>query len=390
MDKKPFLTSDTDIQTAKQLEKEPCLNKGTGDVKETVTRRKLILAFILVFGSLALQGLGAVGVQILHGAVPNMELNLLRNGLILFVLIPIVLRQKIDVRFPWRKVPFVILAAMATNIQNICYYAAAKDVALGTLSAMVASIAIALNTSTSICIKAERSVYLYGGAVVSIIGLFLMAQPAFLFHHTDTNEVHLNWTPPCVQAIHHNMSDAAYDPVVTGNITAGKLGTIGDITAEKPRIIGVIPPKDAIFIVLTSGFIVIQVLSNKRTVCDGTTALSVTLWTAVIGTLLSIILMPFIEKPVLLTSPYCITLLLLHCISVEQSMIIIPWAAPYVLPPIITMSFAMPIIVQMICQYTFLKNIQPGFGNWEEIFGGILCSLGILLGPLLSILCKKM
>ena len=452
----------------KTMENEPCLKNDTKDIKETVTPQKFTLALVLLLGSQTLIELAGVSAQILHGAVPNLELNLLRYGLLLLlVVIPIILKQRIDVRLPRKKVPFMFFGALAATALNISYFAAAKDVALGTLSAMVAGIAIALNTLTSICIKAERSAYLYGGAVIAFIGLILMAQPDFLFHHTATNEVHLSWTPPCVQMIYYNISNISTKPEAYGNITAiqpeaiwhidaiqpeaigniatiqpeaignvtaiqpeaigsitaiqpkvigniaaikpeaigniitakpgvvfgdiraEETGVISDITPQNTRITGEIPPKDVILIVLASLFIMIQVSCNKRIVCDGVNPIVVTLWMSVTGTVLSIIVMPIVEQPVLLTSPYCIMLLLLHCVCVEQSMIIIPWAAPYLVPPIITMSYVMPIIVQLICQYTFLKNIQPGFGNWEEIFGGVLCSLGIVWGPLFSMLCHR-
>ena len=71
-----------------------------------------------------------------------------------------------------------------------------------------------------------------------------------------------------------------------------------------------------------------------------------------------------------------------HIIGVEQSLISTPWGSSYLLAPVITMSYGVPIIVQLICQYTFLKHIQPGYGNAAEVVGAVLCTLGVFGGPL--------
>jgi drug/metabolite transporter (DMT)-like permease len=331
-------------------------------MEKAVPMKMFLLGMGGVFLSHALQGLSAAGVQILNGAIPTFELNLWRVAPVAVFLLPFLVWRGMNLLIPRSKIPILMLLIAAYNTQNITYYYAARTVALGTLTAMQVSIAIFFSTCLAICIIEGRSLSLCIGAVVSVVGLIFMAQPTFLgFHHTAQENATLKWTSPC-----HAYNDSSS--------TAPQLPTA---PAQ-----GVISAMSAVLIVVSAAAIVCQANTYKILVSEGIPFLVLSWWIALGSTLLSLILMFVFETPVILKSPFCSLLVALHCIGVEQSLIIVPWSVNYVLPAIVTMSYAAPLIVQIICQHTFLKHIQPGYDNWQESLGAVLCLLGIVLGPL--------
>ena len=333
----------------------------------------VVYAFVLLITSHVVRALTSLCSQVLDRAVPKFELNALRFGILLVAFMPIIIKKKVNVLVPKAKVPFLLLSVSAANIQNLCYYVATEHTHVRVLSAMVASIAIALNTLASICIKAERSIYLFIGAVMAITGLIFMAQPAFLFSSSASRDVKFNWTSPCV---HEIFPDTSVRPHKAPNMMSDT------ITHES-----------LLLILLSSFFIVLQVHCLKKVIVEGQmiNPLITIFWTAVIGTICSLTLMTLLEKPVLLTLPHCIALLLLHCIGVEQSLVVIQWSIQYLLPSILTMAYSVGVIVQLIGEITLLKDmIHPaGTENWMDIVGSILCSLGVLAGSLIHILREK-
>ena len=45
------------------------------------------------------------------------------------------------------------------------------------------------------------------------------------------------------------------------------------------------------------------------------------------------------------------------------------WAISLTSPLVVTLAVAMQIVFLLIGQYTVLSDIQPGIGNWVELFG---------------------
>jgi hypothetical protein len=255
----------------------------------------------------------------------------------------------------------LILAVVSTNVHNICYYVASHSVAFITLGAMIAGIAIAFNIILTICIPAERSMYLYFGGLTAMLGLVLVAQPSFLFRYStpysvenDTILALFNWTSPC------RTSELGIPP--------------------PPPTESNVPPESALLILIASIFIVCQTNTLPAAMQDVQHPIVIGFWTAIMGSVLSTVLMLLFDDPVLLTSPLCIGLVVIHCVGVQQALLTVQWSIQYLSPSILTMAYGIPVMVELIGQYVAVKYITHPF-DYCKIFGAVLCGIGVIGGP---------
>ncbi len=97
------------------------------------------------------------------------------------------------------------------------------------------------------------------------------------------------------------------------------------------------------------------------------------------GCLLSTLFMLILEEPKWPNNPIDTVWLLVHSTSIGASLLLGNWSKllmPQILYYITTTNF---IIFSLIGQYTLLREINPGFGNLEELIGAVLVILGIAL-----------
>ena len=163
---------------------------------------RVFFAYALCVASMILACASIACVQVLAGAVPEFELNAWRFGANLMIITPVTLFRKCDVRVPKAKLPYLIVLFFTANIFNITYYESAVYLPVGTVFAVSNSVVIIGNALLSICIKSERKLPLYIGAVVVVIGLFMITQPPFMFPGDILPSAPaINWTSPCITAI---------------------------------------------------------------------------------------------------------------------------------------------------------------------------------------------
>ena len=87
-------------------------------------------------------------------------------------------------------------------------------------------------------------------------------------------------------------------------------------------------------------------------------------WNSVVGTGVSVILMLIFESPVLLRSSFCIGLLVMHCLGVTSVSLATQWSLQYIRPAVCAIIYTLDLVIMIIFQYTFLKDIKLGFHNW--------------------------
>ena len=111
-------------------------------------------------------------------------------------------------------------------------------------------------------------------------------------------------------------------------------------------------------------------------------------WNALVGTIVSAILMGTIEEPVILSGIVCNLLLIAHAIGTAQISVVVPWCLQYLTTSTVAMVESLHLVVLLVLQYTVLRDVRPGHENWVEVLGAVICFTGLVLGPTWHI-CKQ-
>ena len=327
----------------------------TSQSQDKITVRKLVFAYVIAILSYVLSCASLVCVQVLGGAVPEFQLNAWRFGMQLMLVFPINIYRKCDLKVPRRKLPLIFAMFFLYNVFNITYYTGVIYVAVGTVFGIASTITIAANVVLSICIKKDRKIPLYVGATLALIGLIMMIQPEFMFPGDILHSApKTNYTSPCV-------------------FETGIVEGLGNTDINKQWL-------GYIFAVI-SGAIVVGILHGMSNVVSEVSSFTFAFWNGLVGTTVSLILMGILETPVMPTSPMCVLLLLGHAIGTSQISVVTPWCLQYLSPTVCGLIYSLQLVLLLLMQYTVLKDIQPGNGNWVEILGAVVCFLGIIGGP---------
>ena len=350
----------TDVHLLKTTS-EKLSNYKSIDTSEESQEKKhiyqVMVAYVVCVSSMVLSCASVACVQVLGGAVPEFELNAWRFGVQVILLLPVTLYRKCDLNVPRSKLPVLFAMFLVFNASNVVYFSAAIYLAVGTVSGIANSLNIAGNALMSIFIKDDRNIQLYIGTVLVIVGLLLMTQPPFMFPGNIFPPVpEKNFTSPCLITEIGNSTEGVENPAMNKQCLGYILAVLGGILF----------------------FIMFQGMSN---IVTEVSSFTFAFWNGLVGTCVSLILMGFLETPVMPTSPLCIILLLGHAVGTSQIGIILPWCLQYLSPSICAMVNSFSLVVLLMLQYTALKDIQPGHGNWVEILGAVLCFIGIVACP---------
>ena len=112
-------------------------------------------------------------------------------------------------------------------------------------------------------------------------------------------------------------------------------------------------------------------------------------WLGIAGTLVSLIMILAIEEPILQQSPLCLGLLLGHAVGTTQKAFVFFYALQYLSPSVVAMVNSSELVILLVLQYTIMKEINPGNGNWVEIVGAMLCFVAIMAVPLSHIISQR-
>lgn len=104
---------------------------------------------------------------------------------------------------------------------------------------------------------------------------------------------------------------------------------------------------------------------------------------------ISIIIMFATENPTAVTKPLDITMVIVFACSSSLNMFLLNYSITLI--PFSRVVLVLPTAMIMLygCQKTFLKEIQPGAGNWLEILGMVLIIVGSLITPICEILRER-
>jgi len=338
-------------------------------IKTKLSKIHLLFVYIGIFLTVSIASLSLPCVQVLDDVIPRFELNALRFGGQLTLMIPVVGWSKCDVgiNVSKKQCPTLILLFLSNVIGNLLYFSAATYLPVGTLLGLLQTSALLCNVVISIFKASDRHIFLYIAALVSSMGCLFITQPVFMFGGSGlyVNTAPTNWTSPCKETvIIQNLTDTAS---TTFNQRSENIW-IGVI------LISLAGLNDAARINLTQ--YIVQFISPK----------TLSFWMSITGILGSLPPMIIMEKVTWVSGALCNLLLIVHIYTIGLLGVVTIFCMEIVNPGVfLIIEFTFELLLLFIYQYTFLKDIFPVKGNWLEIVGAVTCVAGIAIGPIWKI-----
>ena len=318
--------------------------------------------YITTIVAILILSIGLPATQVLDGSVPAFELTALLFGTQAVLVLPTLLYHRLTLRIPRQHIPYMFVSVLANIIQSTCFYTASQYLPVGSTESLGAALMILLCTIVSIVQKSSSKVML-SSAILSMSGIILVIQPPVLFNNANLHQMPpINWTSVCKA---YNSMESNHTRISSVNITnaivlpsqGGWIGYLlmGIYAISYATVIQVLP------------YLVEQVPYQV-----------VTFYLAVCSALLSIVVMGFSEVPSFPNQNFCVAMVLTFCLVCSQYNCVITYSLQEIHPTVVSLLISMPIPLEIIYQYTFMHDINPGHGNWVEILGCVICFLGTI------------
>ena len=334
---------------------------------------KIVVAYVVSLFCVAGFCASVASVQILAGSIPEFELNAWRFAFQMLTPLPLIIHQRASLKIPMSVWHFTALYILCIITYNATYYTAAIYLPVGTMSGLNSTFLIILNAFSSVCIVKERKLHLYLATAISSVGIIVLVQPDPMFRNTSLHRnPPSNWSSPCLP---QNTHDNAY-----GNVSVPLDGDALQNTDN--QWLGYV------LLVISSVTVLIGLRIVTRIVPTANPFV-LSLWTGMVATPISLIIMGVKETPTLPSNPLCFGLLIVHTFGTALYSVNFPYAMQYIPPTVFAFIQSLQLVVLLVLQYTALNKVLPGLGNWPEIFGAVLCFIGCMTGSLWQLVEEK-
>ena len=332
------------------------------------SRFEILMGYAAAIASMASSVLSAAAVQTLQGAVHDFELSAAR-GLLqgpLYIVIGTLLG--VDLRIKREHIPPLIYLSLLYVIYNVGYYGStvylplAEAIGIVSIFSMIAAV-----FQSKVLFKKDVTVFHILSLIVCVIGILMVVQPCFLFHKDislpetvspsnqvwrdiDSNQslyVRLSSKEQCTVGVKHTIG---YILCVTGGVVFGMTYDVNAILLHDLR------PFVKITYFTTLYFIA------------------------------SIVIAFYVEPIVISLSLYQFLLVLAHSAGAAMACFFNIYSAHMIGGVRASLVFSSQILMNLFVQYTFMKSIMPGNGNWAEIVGAFVLVLGVGISPVYDIL----
>ena len=241
------------------------------------------------------------------------------------------------------------------------------------MSGLSSTFIIILNAFLSVCLVKERKLHLYLAAAISSVGIIVLVPPEPMFRNTS---LHRNspssWSSPYLP---QNTHDNAY-----GNVSVPLDGDMLQNTGK--QWLGYV-------LLVISSVAAVIAFRLAAQIVQTANPFVLSLWTGMVGTTISLIIMGVKETPTLPSNPLCFGLLIVHAFGTALYYANFPYCMQYIPPTVFAFIRSLQLVVLLVLQYTALSEVLPGLGNWLEIFGAVLCFIGCMIVSLWQLVNKK-
>ncbi len=224
------------------------------------------------------------------------------------------------------------------------------------------------------------------GVVASLLGMLLLTQPLYIFQNSGLfRNPTSNWTSPCyaeatvlgLSANTSGMRVKSTDTNITVNTSAlHEQETMQPLhyTHNRQWVGYLLLVGCAVAVALT------MLLAAKLQ--QEIASEVVIFWAAGGSTILNLIASCIFEDMVFFSGWFCTTIAMVHVVFSAAYSTLFLWVAKYMLPVVQTLTLNCGVLVLMLAQYTVMRRVNPGLGNWVEVLGAVICFVAGGVGPL--------
>ena len=357
---------------------------------------KTATGVIAVFSAVILFCISATSVQLLERRIPDLELNTFRSGipLIFYSTILLVIKR-------WPIIERSQFAATLAYSLGISCSALSQFIAVSFLPAAAAFCVCCASAIIwglfifALCWNERVTMKKVLFACLCICGVILVVQPwAHLEGHnqkwmiekensTDGDPYKLNGTMSSVQ----NSSYQTKEEMDVINISLCEQNLSDKMKRSQTDSGQFMSEMFGYTAAASSGiFIGLYVTVLKKNPYINEHPFKILFWCWSFGTTISLIIMFFIETPVLPSNWFDIAMVIIHGATCAVIWPLIIYGSGIITGNTVTIIFSTKSVFMLIAQYTVLSSILPGHRNWIEVLGVVLVLLGSSLSSALEIL----
>ena len=328
-------------------------------MEDSQHQRDVLLGYSAAATCLIFTAISSACVQGLQCLIPEFQLTVYRYLIQVLLASLIAKIGKIKVRIELPDWGWMALLGLLNMFFNVFFFSA---VSLIPLTAAEAAINIAILISVAVLCRVlfgkTIGLVILTGMLFCFVGIICISQPEVIFgRQTSDVEQGMNSSAICYEEFTSPFADASP-------------GNMAKVTSLLGYLLAAMAGLPVAIHYIGSGII----LKEHNPV-------TLTLWVALFGLPASLILSFYFEEPVVPTQSRDILLIVGHCLAQAVNAICNRFACQLIQPMRTALIRSLTPVAMLVPQYTVLKHILPGHGNWLEVFGAICISFGVALRP---------
>ena len=294
--------------------------------------------------------------------------------------------------------PWLALLMVLSLLTQLCYFAAVSLLPLGVHNVVYqTTIFVTLVILTRFVLEEETGKVRLLTLVVLLVGIVLVLQPEPLFHHDASAGTTSNITllgDSSMTTLGGNPGEKYTDIYVVTNETLwillsdSRQGTVSFDVKDPGPIAGAGTITGYILMVGSGVFEAFWILTAGRPLAAVDPVVQ-TFWMGSVLTPTCLILMVYCETPVWPSGALHFSLILGHSLGSLAHIFGACICSQLHSPLVAAMAMASSVLMSFTMQHTGFVGILPGNGNWIEIVGAIITTIGIAAGPLFDLLVRR-
>lgn len=379
-------TADTDHVSSTEEGRDIRRNNDDNSENTTEESKKSASLWNLLFGHVCgvfvaiCWAASAACSQALGGYVPTFQLNMLRFGSAFVVIAPVVFCRGLSI-FPEQTrchAAYVFLFCVIAVADNLLYYESSIFLPVSALGGMEATCLRVLTTLLTLVLQRSLRCSTLVSVAMSVTGIIFVTQPQFLFEYLGSSH-EIGTTPVCFHPVrnkvnHFNATETNHDQFdaieQSDNVWTNTTNATMFLDTNQQKVIRDYVKGCLLIVGSSLGYVLEMAVQQHR--LQDMNVYVIIFWMCLTGTLLSGAVMLSVETPTFPTSPICILLLLGHSACAAAASILAVTAVSLISPVTYSLLNSLQLVLFLVAQYTVLKNVNLGYGNWAEVVGAIL------------------
>ena len=335
---------------------------------------RMVIGYGAALGVILTLGISSASVQALQRAVPDFELASLRYAIqAVGLLLILSIMGKFQLHIGHQYQPWIIAIIFVNSGFNLTFYAASG------LLPLVDVVGITITMSMVVVVVVRRvlmkhpvGLVQYVAIFISILSIFLMTQPAWIFGHVESpNRMTTNYSKPYETGGSPNLNsscDTDIHRAALKNDTDGSLYLWGIVCTILSGIF-----------VGSNHLLIHYCLSEVNVLIIG-------LWVGCSGSIACLISSIYSENITVSLPRQHWFLFVVHCVCASLNNVLTILSVSMIGSLKTSIICSLEVILFLVLQYEFMVAYAPGHRNWLEVTGAVVCCAGALLSPVTDLI----